>query len=190
MWPVLASFRSLAMADPNAIGVLLVGEFRLHLEGLAALLARDGRLRVVGVATSAGAGGAETASADVIVADNADGRAAEWMGRIVGGAREPIVVLGAPEEESRVIALAQSGVIGFTDHDASIDDLVGSVVSAARGDASFPPRIATTLLRRASHAPAQPAPAGVGALTTRERQIVDLIAESLSNKEIAARLCI
>jgi len=177
------------MVDPHAIGVLLVGEVPLRLEGLAALLARDGRLRVAGVA-SVDNPGARTARADVIVVDDAARHGAESMRHLVGDAQGPIVVLDAPEDERQVIELAQSGVIGFTERDASIDDLVQSVVSAARGDASLPPRIATALLRRVTRGAAQPVVAGAGTLTVREREIVELIAESLSNKEIAARLCI
>jgi DNA-binding NarL/FixJ family response regulator len=50
----------------------------------------------------------------------------------------PIVLLGAPEDDDEVIALAELGVIGFVEHEASLDDLVVSVVNAARGEATLP----------------------------------------------------
>ena len=82
-------------------------------------------------------------------------------------------------------------MLGFVERDAGLDELVTSIVCAARGEASFPPPIATTLLRRvASLSGAPGVSADVAGLTARERQIVEVIAEGLSNKEIAARLSI
>jgi two-component system nitrate/nitrite response regulator NarL len=171
----------------GVIWVRLVGDVLLHREGLAALLAQDGRLRVAAVDGCAQPDAA-TAPADVIVLDAAASEGYEWTRRAVAGATEPIVAFSVPDDERDVLAMAESGVIGFVERDASLDELVASVLSAARGEASFPPRIATTLLRRVSSLGAgRPSPAEP-ALTVREHQIVELIADALSNKEIATRL--
>jgi two-component system, NarL family, nitrate/nitrite response regulator NarL len=168
------------------ISVRLVGDVRVSREGLASLLARDGRLRVPEHLPRSGAappGGA----VDVIVveASASDGPSLPYA---IDDPDVPIVVLGAPDDDRDVIALAELGVLGFVEREASLDELVASVVNAAQGEASFPTRIATTLLRRVSSGGTWLRSPDVSALTVRERQVVQLIAEGLSNKEIAARL--
>lgn len=168
------------------IRVLLVGDVRVSREGLASLLGRDGRLRVTEHLPRSGAappGGA----VDVIVveASASDGPSLPYA---LDDPDVPIVVLGAPDDDRDVIALAELGVLGFVEREASLDELVACVVSAARGEASFPARIATTLLRRVSSGGTRTRSPDVSSLTVRERQVVQLIAEGLSNKEIATRL--
>lgn len=173
------------------IRVALLGDVRLNREGLAALLRRDGTLRVEATASTTGGVPVRTASTvDVIVVDatGRDGRTP--IQALVETVETPIVALGVPEDEDDVIAFAELGVVGFVERDASLDELVAATVSAAAGEASFPPRIATTLLRRVASLRAARPPAAATSLTVRERQIVQLIAEGLSNKEIAARLSI
>jgi two-component system nitrate/nitrite response regulator NarL len=173
------------------IRVLLVGDVRLHREGLATLLARDGRLQVAGMAGSREDLTREADTADVAVIDatSEDGVAA--VKRVAAAAALPIVALGAPRTDDQVVAFAEAGVLGFVEHEASLDELRAGVESVARGEASCPPRIATTLVRRLNvMAGFRRTPPEAGNLTSRERQIVELIAEGLSNKEIAQRLCI
>ncbi len=164
------------------IRVILIGDIRVGREGLASLLARDGRVKVREHAprldrTRPGA------PVDVIVATSAAA-----VADAVERASVPIVLLGAPEDDDAVIALAELGVIGFVEREASLDELVVSVVSAARGEAILPGRIATTLLRHLSAMAARDRSPDLASLTIRERQVLQLIAEGLSNKQIARRL--
>src|SRR6185312_10282258 len=69
--------------------------------------------------------------------------------------------------EPRLVALAEAGIAGYVSREGSIDDLVAVIESVSRGEMLCSPRMAATLLRR-----------------------VTLIAEGLTNKEIARRLCI
>ena len=177
-----------AEAHAPVISVLLVGGVRLHREGLAALLDRDPRLHVGAARASADALAEEAAAADVIVVDTADHDGLESVRRLAETG-VPVVALGVPPEVADVIAFAEQGALGFVEREGSLEDLATSVVSAARGEASLPPRIGTALLRRVRVPTARRAPTQAP-LTLRERQIVDLIADGLSNKEIAARLTI
>jgi two-component system nitrate/nitrite response regulator NarL len=172
------------------IRVHLLGDVRLNREALATLLVRDGRLGVSGHGPSADDLLLRSGSVDVLVVDTSGHAGLEATRRVIGDAELPVVALGVPDDPDHVIALAELGVVGFVEREASLDELVGSVVSAARGEATCPPRIATTLIRRVSSLAAVRHSADVTALTARERQVVQLIAEGLSNKEIAARLCI
>jgi two-component system, NarL family, nitrate/nitrite response regulator NarL len=164
------------------IHVLLIGDVRLGREGIASLLAQDGQLEVSAHASEAD-WTRQREPVDVIVVTSA----ADVAGA-VNRSDVPIVLLGAPEDEDAVIALAELGVVGFVEREASLDELVVSVVSAAVGEATLPGRIATTLLRHVRSIAARPRSPDLGQLTMRERQVLQLIAEGLSNKQIAARL--
>jgi DNA-binding NarL/FixJ family response regulator len=166
------------------IRVLIIGDVRVSREALASLLATDERLAV----TERAPGARRSSAVDVVVVDASVGGGPATLPSAIGDADTPIVVLGAPEHEGELIALAELGVVGFVDSEASLDDLVASVVGAARGEASFPPRVATTLLRAISSHSARRHSLDVSVLTMRERQVVDLIGDGLSNKEIATQL--
>jgi two-component system nitrate/nitrite response regulator NarL len=170
------------------IRVLLIGGTRVSREGLASLLARDGRLHVTEHVPRVACTPGTHAPVDVIVVETSAHETPDALPYAIGDADAPVVVLGAPEDEGQVIALAELGVLGFVEREASLDELVASVVNAAQGEASFPTRIATTLLRRVSSGGTRLRSPDVSALTVREGQVVQLIAEGLSNKEIAARL--
>lgn len=172
----------------DLIRVMLVGDVRLSREGIAALIAGRGGIEV----TAQGSPGAEIAdgAADVVVVD-ASGQEGIRAARCAAEATDaPIVVLGAPAEEDEVIELAEMGVIGFLEREADLEDLMAGIESAAREEASFSPRIGTVLLRRINSGGARRESRELAVLTLREREVVHLVAEGLTNKEIAQRLCI
>jgi two-component system, NarL family, nitrate/nitrite response regulator NarL len=173
------------------IRVGIVADVRLHRDGVAALLQAEGRFSVAATAHASGETRFET-EVDVIVLDIA-GEDGARLARRWADAGRPIVAVGIPPAAERVLAFAETGVLGFVERDASIDTLATSIEAAARGEASCPPRVATTLLRRIADRRAQPRPApwpAGGVLTAREQQIVELIAQGMSNKEIGRRLYI
>jgi two-component system, NarL family, nitrate/nitrite response regulator NarL len=102
-----------------------------------------------------------------------------------------VVALAVPEVEDLIIDCAEAGVAGYVTREGSLEDLLATLESVSRGETLCSPRIAATLLRRlndlaASRESAAPLPH----LTPRELQVIQLIDEGLSNKEIASRLCI
>jgi DNA-binding NarL/FixJ family response regulator len=174
--------------------VVIVADIRLYREGLAAMLNREPGLVVVATATDAQAAvrTARETRPDVALVDlgMADGTAV--LRRLADGAPDTAVVaLTVPETERVVIDCAEAGVAGYVTRAGSLNDVVAAVTSAARGEAHCSPRMARMLLRRLRTLDREPAVTGADTfLTTRELEIVDLIDEGLSNKEIAQRLTI
>jgi DNA-binding NarL/FixJ family response regulator len=169
------------------ICVHLISDVRLNREALASLIKKDGRVEVTSHAAFAEAVEAEGGGADVVLLDTSQHDGPEAAQSIVTWAKAPIVALAVPEDEAQVIALVEMGVLGFVEADANLDDLVTGVANAARNLATLPPRVATAVLHHIS-ARAKSYGADPTLLTVRERQVVDLVAEGLTNKEIATRL--
>lgn len=105
-----------------------------------------------------------------------------------------VVALAVAETETEddIISCAEAGIAGYVPREGSGEDLLWTIEHVARGEAPCSPRIAATLLRRVAALAAERRPASRGAtgLTPRQRQIVGLIGQGLSNREIAQRLCI
>src|SRR5262245_26085623 len=102
-----------------------------------------------------------------------------------------VVALAVPEVEREVLACAEAGVAGYVTRDGSLEDVVAAVESAARGELLCSPRMAATLFQRVATLALERSPESIESrLTTRELEILDLIDQGLSNKEIARRLTI
>src|SRR5262249_29822900 len=98
-----------------------------------------------------------------------------------------IVAIAVSDIEQMVVACAEAGVSGFVSRDGSIQDLVTAIHCAMRNELACSPRIAGMLFRRVapisserSHGPDN------SALTRREHEIVSLMTQGLSNKEMRA----
>src|ERR1051325_8767441 len=102
-----------------------------------------------------------------------------------------VIVMDLLPAQEDVIAFIQAGANGFIVKDATIEDFVRTIRSVAEGADVVPPALTGTLL---SHIVEQAVTRSTAAvleavqMTKREREITTLIAEGLSNKEIAQRL--
>lgn len=106
--------------------------------------------------------------------------------------RVRVLALAVEESEEIVIACAEAGVAGYVPRDVSVAAVAAMVHDAARGEATCSPRIAARLLHRVAVLAAGRAAetASDTGLTPRETEILTLIDDGLSNKQIASRLCI
>jgi DNA-binding NarL/FixJ family response regulator len=174
--------------------LLVVDDTRLTREGLAHILEAEPWVAAVETAADAEAAVHHVVgfSPDVVLVHMATVGGADIVGAVVAAAPNAFVVaIGASEREDEVIACAEAGVSGYLIRTESLADLHAMVNSAARGESRFSPRVAATLLRRVTSLAAErrswTAPTR---LTARELEILGLIDQGLSNKEIAQRLSI
>lgn len=120
------------------------------------------------------------------------GRAVELIRHVrahLGGAR--IVLLARSDRDECLYECFAAGVHGCVLEDAPLDELKQAVEAVARGEAFCPPRLVYEMFRRltaVAHASRWPRRMEGVELTPRELEIVDLVAQRLSNKEIARRL--
>jgi DNA-binding NarL/FixJ family response regulator len=102
-----------------------------------------------------------------------------------------VVILTNYGLDEYVFNALRAGAAGFLVKDIQPEDLLHAVRVAARGDALLAPSITRKLIDRyVTHPPRQDAGAALRHLTTREREAVALVAQGLSNDEIAHRMTI
>lgn len=90
--------------------------------------------------------------------------------------------------DDEVVALAEVGVSGYLPRHSSIDELVATLACVGRSDELSMPHIAAVLSRRLNKLSRAVDQSGDGRLTPREAQIIGLLEQGKSNKEIARHL--
>jgi DNA-binding NarL/FixJ family response regulator len=116
----------------------------------------------------------------------------ELIHAIAAVSKARIVLLGLVESEENVLRAVEARASGYVAASAGLEELLSTVVSMRRGEFTYPQRFTymlfehlTSLARSDRFAPRLPFE-----LSTRERKILELISQNLTNKEIAARLFI
>lgn len=173
--------------------VLIVAGIRLYREGLALMLSQHPSLTVAALAADRDSARdyLARARADVVLLDlmtQDSALIARDLEHLFSPA-PPVVALGMLETEQAMLSCVESGIAGLVRRDASLEELVDTVESAARGELRCSPHFAAALMRRvAALAAARESRLSIDRLTARECEIARLLQENLSNKEIAARL--
>jgi two-component system, NarL family, nitrate/nitrite response regulator NarL len=172
--------------------IFIVGDIRFYREGLARCLAQT--YDVVGTASDNREALQDLSELqpDLVLVDMASLESLSTVRALVEFAEEvKVVAVAVPETAGHVLACAEAGISGYVSREASLGDLVGTIESVATGETVCSPRIVASLFRRVASLAAERAPDSPRAtLTAREAEILDLIDQGLSNKEIAGRLFI
>jgi DNA-binding NarL/FixJ family response regulator len=102
-----------------------------------------------------------------------------------------VVVLTTYADDESVVAALRAGARGYLTKDASSEEIERAVRDAVRGRTRLDPAVQERLVEMVTSGPASTAPGLLppgGPLTERETEVVRLMAEGLSNREIATRL--
>jgi len=172
---------------------LVADDHRLFRDGLRALLNSAPDLKVVG---EAGDGEEVVAQAavlqpDVILMDlQLPGiNGVEATRRILHAQpRVNVLVLTMFEDTDTVLAAMRAGARGYILKDTDEEALLRSVRAVASGEALFGPGVAERLMRYLAEATPSAERAAFPELTDREREVLWLLAQGLSNQEVAGRM--
>ena len=177
----------------SSIRVVIADDHPVVREGLSALLASVPSVTVTGIASTGreAVHAAVTLRPDVLVMDiqmpDLSGIAAA---REITRAAPDVAVLMLTmfDDDDSVFAAMRAGARGYVLKGAQQDEIVRAIHSVAAGEAIFGPGIARRVLGLVS----APPPAGVPfeALTSREREVLDLIAAGVRNAEIARQMSV
>ncbi|ALV36577.1 response regulator [Streptomyces sp. NPDC101209] len=176
------------MAD--AIRVLLVDDHQVVRRGLRTFLEVQDDIEVVGEAADGAEGiaRAEELRPDVVLMDikmpGMDGVDALRRLRELDNPARVLIVTSFTEQRTVVPAL-RAGAAGYVYKDVDPDALAGAIRSVHAGHILLQPEVALALL---SQEEANSAPGRAGSLTEREREVLGLIADGRSNREIARTL--
>ena len=179
------------------IRVLLIEDNRLLREGIAAMLTDDGGFEVVARSDDGEALRQlkEAVNApDVILLDLGLEKAnsLKLMALLRGELPSAkVIAMDILPEQVDMVEFVRAGGAGFILKSAPLDDYIKTIKSVAKGVNVLPPVLTTSLFTQIVDSmikTGESIPSDAIKLTQREREIVDLISEGLSNKEIAMRL--
>jgi DNA-binding NarL/FixJ family response regulator len=178
----------------TTIRVLIVDDHAVVRTGLRVFLDLQPDMEVVGEAAdgSEGVALARRLEPDVILMDllmpNMDG--IEAIGRIKAERPETeIVTMTSFIEEDKVTAALEAGASGYVLKDAEAEEVAAAVRAAYAGEVHLDPAVARLLAQRMRQRKS-PEEALAEPLTDREKDVLNLLGQGMSNKEIGTRLFI
>jgi len=186
------------------IKIIIFSDIRIYCEGLSQILSRLDTLEVVGAENSLedAISKVENLLPHVILLDmTMIGSCSMARQFIQLYPQIKIVALAVPESEQNIIECAEAGISGYVAREASINELIKTVISTTKGEFCCPPKIAAFMFNKIQYLARRARDnylpdsnrqhdAHVADLTRREKQILGLMADGLSNKQISKALVI
>ena len=173
----------------RVIKILLADDHAIVRQGLKLILSAHSDLQVVGEAANGreAIDLAQKLQPDMVLIDVAmpELNGIEATRRMIESTpRLRVLVLSMHKEPVYVREILKAGARGYILKDAIDTELLGAVLAVARGDGYISPAVSGALLNDYRHNVTDP----IDLLSSREREVLQLIAEGKTNKEIATRL--
>jgi len=181
----------------HEVRVYLAAENRLLRDTLARLLRKRPGISVVGVCRSSEIAKDKilASGCDVILVDSYESLAcSSVIDHVAQDSDVRLLLFGMNEDADTFLRAVHHGICGYLLKEASAAEIVAAVRAAGRGEATCPPRLCMALIqylskRRNDKTSSFDAQGGnQKPLTPRQLQLIQLVAEGLTNKEIAANL--
>ncbi len=185
------SFNRKLSAAKEKIRVLVVDDHPVVRKGLQACLARQDRLKIVGEAADGDEAlkKALALSPDVVLMDvsmpRRDGLAVTQALR-KDAPHIKVLILSVHNKRDFIFRIIEAGAHGYVSKEASPEELLRAIESVHEGETFFSPEVAQAALNQLVNNGGKKEP--FAQLTNREREVLVLIAEGQSNKEIANKL--
>lgn len=180
------------VTDQNpTIKVMLVDDHQMVVQGLLRILGEQSDIEVVATAGTVedAAASARMHRPDVVLMDYElpDGNGIQAAERIRADRPDTkVVMLTSYTDESVLVAAIEAGCSGYVTKHKVVEEVVDAVRAAAAGEALISPAMLARLLPKL-----RPSKRGLGSdLTSREIEVLKLLAEGLSNQAIADKLVI
>ena len=178
----------------SAIRVFIVADVRFYRDGLADVIARHPRCTVLGTAATR-KDAVERVRGDVpdiVLLDAAMSEGLATAAELASCAPSVrVVAIALDETPHAVLEWAEGGVSGYVPRDASLADLIATIERTARGELQCSAQVAAGMIRRVwalAKVAGDRATTGAVHLTPREREIMRLIDQGMTNKDIARHL--
>ncbi len=179
----------------KTIRLMLIEDNRLLREGLAAMLNEQPDITLTGASGNAEAALKRAKSKPAVVLVDIGLRSENSLRTVTSLLRSmpaaKIVVMDLAPVQSDLIEYVKAGVSGFVLKDATFEDFLATIRTVANGGKVLPPTLTGSLfaqiVERAT-SNRKRIPLSSVKMTKREFEVVELIAEGLSNKQIAQRL--
>lgn len=180
------------MASKGIAEVFLLAENRLLREALIRILSTKSNIHVVGDGPYSPATLERILAArpNIILLDSiglvlSQTRLASHLHAAIPGVR--VVLLDMEPDQGTFLRAVREGVVGYVLKDASAMEVVSTITAVAEGEAVCPASLSMALFRCVAQHYKTPQE-GSGILSRRERELLSLLREQLTNKQIAARL--
>jgi DNA-binding NarL/FixJ family response regulator len=130
-----------------------------------------------------------TLNPDVVLVGLGDGGPPVWdLVRVLADAGTRVVLIGEPEPDEDLVDALRAGVRGYVRTTVTPQRLLDGVRAVAAGQTVLDSSVTGQLLHHLDDAGDGVAPGATGPLTVRQQAVAELVAEGLTNAEIAARL--
>ncbi len=177
------------------VRVLLADDHHIFRDGLRTLIEKEAGMEVVAEAENGRKAVklAEKLAPNVVIIDVSmpDMNGIEATRKIV--AETPgikVIALSMHSDRRFVLGMLEAGASGYLLKDCAFGELAVAIRQVMTGNTYLSPKIADVVVKGYLHKTSDDSPEKAGLLTSREREILQLIAEGLSTKEIAAHVCL